>query len=106
MLTTMEWTMSHTYSSDSGKPIFILCYPSHPNHHNNSFAFILYSFIVVLIDMYATTGRNAPSKTTKVDFIETITPGVEYGRVPSENHRMENYALGDDDDEEYELAPR
>ena len=56
--------------------------------------------------MYATTGRNAPSKTTKVDFIETITPGVEYGRVPSENHRMENYALGDDDDEEYELTPR
>jgi len=77
-----------------------------------SFAFLLYSFIVVLINMYATTGRNAPSKTTKViddSNIEMITPGVGtkwYGRVPLQDHRMQNYVLEDDDDEEDELAPR
>lgn len=57
--------------------------------------------------MYATTGRNAPSKTTK--FIDDsnieITGTKWYNRVPSRNHGMQNYVLGDDDDED-ELAPR
>ncbi|KAF8809521.1 hypothetical protein BYT27DRAFT_7187837 [Phlegmacium glaucopus] len=75
-----------------------------------SFTFILYSFIVVLINTYATTGRNATSKTIKVidnSNIEMITPrgGTQwYSRVPSGNNGMQNYVLGDD--EEDELAPR
>ena len=59
--------------------------------------------------MYATTGRNAPSKTTKViddSNIEMITPGGArewYNRVPSGNG-IQDYVIGDD--EEDELAPR
>ena len=65
--------------------------------------------IVFVINMYATTGRNAPSKTTKViddSNIEMITPGGErqwYNRVPSGNIRMQDYVIGDY--EEDELAP-
>ena len=78
------------------------------NHNNNSFAFLLYSLIVFVISMYAITGRNAPSKTTKViddSNIEMVTPGGErewYNRVPSRNNRI-FYVVGDD--EEDELAP-
>jgi len=60
--------------------------------------------------MYATTGRNAPSKPTKVindSNIEMITPGGGtqwYSRVPSGNNGIQNYVFGDD--EEDELAPR
>jgi hypothetical protein len=81
------------------------------NHNNNSFAFLLYSLIVFVINTYATTGRNAPSKTTKViddSNIELITPGGRrewYNRVPSGNNNgMQDYVIGDD--EEDELAPR
>lgn len=62
--------------------------------------------------MYATTGRNAPLKKAKVtddSNIEMITPAVRtkwYSRVPLQDHRMQNYTLGDEDDEEDELAPR
>jgi hypothetical protein len=76
----------------------------------NSFAFLLYSLIVFVINTYATTGRNAPLKTTKViddSHIEMITPGGErewYNRVPSRNIGMLDYVIGDD--EEDELAPR
>jgi hypothetical protein len=73
-------------------------------------AFLLYLFIVVLINMYATTGRNAPSENTKViddSNIEMARTGTEwYSRVPSGNDRMHNYVLGDDDDDDDELAPR
>lgn len=76
----------------------------------NSFAFLLYLLIVSVINTYATTGRNAPSKTTKViddSNIEMITPGGRrewYNRVPSGNNGMQDYVIGDD--EEDELAPR
>ena len=38
-----------------------------------------------------------------------VTPGIGpkwYSQVPSGNYRGQNYVLGDDDDEEDELAPR
>ena len=80
------------------------------NHHNNnSLAFLLYLLIVFVINTYATTGRNAPSKTTKVvddSNIEMITPeGATkwYNRVPSGNNRMQDYVIGDYEDDE--LAP-
>ena len=63
--------------------------------------------------MYATTGRNAPSKTSKVidnSNIEMSAPSVGgkkwYSRVPSGNNEMQNYVLGDEEDEEDEMAPR
>ena len=80
------------------------------NHNNNSLAFLFYLLIVFVINMYATTGRNAPSKTTKViddSNIEMITPEGEtkwYNRVPSgNNNRMQDYVIGDYEDDE--LAP-
>jgi len=74
-----------------------------------SLAFLLYLLIVFVINMYPTTGRNAPPKTTKViddSNIEMITPEGEtkwYNRVPSGNNRMQDYVIGDY--EEDELAP-
>jgi hypothetical protein len=65
--------------------------------------------IVFVISTYAITGRNAPSKTTKViddSNIEMISPGGEtkwYNRVPTGNSRMQDYVIGDY--EEDELAP-
>jgi len=72
-----------------------------------SFSFLLYAFIVFLINMYATTGRNAPLKTKAINVSETITPGGGrqwYRQVPSRNIRMQDYVLGDD--EEDEMMPR
>ena len=59
--------------------------------------------------MYATTGRNAPSKTKAINVsnIELTTPGGGrqwYRQVPSRNNRMQGFVLGDD--EEDELMPR
>jgi hypothetical protein len=59
--------------------------------------------------MYATTGRNALSKTKAINVsnIEMTTPGGErqwYRHVLSGNNRMQDYVLGDD--EEDELMPR
>ena len=87
----------------------VLTLPSF-NLNNNSLAFLLYLLIVFVINRYATTGLNAPSKITKVigeSNIEMITPGGErqwYNRVPSGNNRMQDYVIGDY--EEDELAPR
>lgn len=60
--------------------------------------------------MYATTGRNAPSKTKAiiVSDIEMTTPRGErqwYRRAPlGVNNRMQDFVLGDD--EEDEMMPR
>ena len=61
--------------------------------------------------MYATTGRNAPSKTKAISVsnIEMTTPGRErqwYRRVPSRNNGMPDYVLRLGDDEEDEMMPR
>ena len=111
MFTTMEWITSHTYSVDSGKS-FIHSFPNpNSNPRYNSLAFLLYSFILLLINLYTTTGRNASSKVTKAigeSNIELFTPGIgptRYTRVPSGNHGMQSYALGDEDEED-ELTPQ
>lgn len=76
-----------------------------------SIAFLLYGLIIIVINTYATTGRNAASKPTRVmdnSNIEMITPAGGrqwYSRVHSGNNRMQDYVLGDDEDED-ELAPR
>ncbi|KAF8159402.1 hypothetical protein B0H34DRAFT_703305 [Crassisporium funariophilum] len=77
-----------------------------------SFAFLLYTFIIFLINLYATTGRNAANKiTTTVPHgsnIEMITPGGGskwYSRVPLHNGTS-NHVLGDDEDDEDQMAPQ
>jgi hypothetical protein len=66
--------------------------------------------IVFVINTYATTGRNAFSKTAKAiddSNIEMIPHGGErqwYNRLPSGNIRMQDYVIGEY--EEDELAPR
>jgi len=76
-----------------------------------SVAFLLYSFIVFAINTYATTGLNAPSKTTKViddaNIEMIVAPTGErewYNRVPG-NNGMQYYVVGDEEEEEDELAP-
>ena len=59
--------------------------------------------------MYATTGRNAPSKTKAINTsnVEMTTPRGErqwYRRMPSGNNRLQDYVIGDD--EEDEMMPR
>lgn len=61
--------------------------------------------------MYATTGRNAPSKTKAINVtdFEMATPRGKtpwYRQVPSSlgNNRMQDYVL--EEDEEDELMPR
>ena len=79
---------------------------------NNSFSFLLYAFIVFLINLYSTTGRNAPSKTTATNVsnieLTTTTEGGRqwYRRLPSRNNRMHGYGYVLGDDEEDEMMPR
>ncbi|KAF9525129.1 hypothetical protein CPB83DRAFT_860057 [Crepidotus variabilis] len=97
-----------------------------------SLAFLIYAFILFLINLYLTTGRNAASNANGVVInsvdesnIEMITPSGNskwYSRVPSGAAparaggavRLEGgnaslgggvHVLGDDDDDEDELAP-
>ena len=72
-----------------------------------SIAFALYTFIVFLIHLYSTTGRNAVTKPVNdnVEMTSRIRPKW-YARVPNAeaNHGGANYIVGDD--EEDELDPR
>jgi len=86
-----------------------------------SFAFLLYAFIVLLVNLYSTTGRNASNTTIHAvddSNIEMVTPGGRskwYSRVPSRGGpgRAQNrnhsqiHVLGDDEDDEDEdqMAP-
>jgi len=87
-------------------------------HPAFSLAFLLYAFIVFLINLYATTGRNAASNTAGTVFSENIemtTPGGRlkwYSRVPSSRRTrglgpsaIPTHVLGDEDDDE-EITPR
>lgn len=73
-----------------------------------SIAFALYTFIVFLIHLYSTTGRNAATKPAN-DNIEMTSSRIRpkwYALVPNAeaNHGGANYIVGDD--EEDELDPR
>ncbi|PPQ63108.1 hypothetical protein CVT24_005819 [Panaeolus cyanescens] len=86
-----------------------------------SFSFLLYAFIVFLVNMYTTTGRNAAGAVTPnsklalgadTENIElrTGTGRKWYSRVPNTGNRrrgMEEptHILGDDEEEEDEMAP-
>jgi len=63
-----------------------------------SIAFILYTLILVLINMYTTTGRNATTSNTIHDHIEMNPRGITskwYARVPIE---PESHVIGEEDD--------
>ncbi|KAF8956931.1 hypothetical protein BDZ97DRAFT_1925000 [Flammula alnicola] len=74
-------------------------------------AFLLYTFIVVLVNLYSTTGRNASKSANSVDDsnIEMVTPGGRskwYSRVPLRGNGMQTHVLGDDDEDEDLMAPQ
>ncbi|KAJ3514156.1 hypothetical protein NLJ89_g2530 [Agrocybe chaxingu] len=85
-----------------------------------STAFLVYTFIVVLINLYTTTGRNASNSNSKVvgdGNIEMVTPGGRskwYSRVPTQGgsvsgvraHTQPTHVLGDDEEEEDMMAPQ
>lgn len=92
--------------------IMFRCVTLHPlpniDLFSQSIAFALYTFIVFLIHLYSTTGRNAATKPAN-DNVEMSSSRIRpkwYARVPNAeaNHGGANYIVGDD--EEDELDPR
>jgi hypothetical protein len=89
--------------------------------HLNSLAFVLYAFVIFLINLYSTSGQNAANLRSTIfnadpSNIEMITPGGRskwYSRVPSVPHTrdglrqsvLSTHVLGDDEEEE-EITPR
>uniref|UniRef100_A0A8H8CHB8 Protein YTP1 n=1 Tax=Psilocybe cubensis TaxID=181762 RepID=A0A8H8CHB8_PSICU len=77
-----------------------------------SFAFLLYTFIVFLVNMYSTTGRNVSNvslNTVDESSIEMVTPGGRskwYSRVPVRGNGAQTHVLGDDDEDEDFMAPQ
>ncbi|KIM44448.1 hypothetical protein M413DRAFT_442429 [Hebeloma cylindrosporum] len=73
-------------------------------------AFLLYTFIVVLINLYSTTGLNFSKTTVNVgngSSIEMVTPGGQskwYSRLPLGG--AQTHVIGDDDEEEDLMAPQ
>lgn len=64
-----------------------------------SLAFTIYTIIVVLINLYATSGRNAASAGTQEGAIELASSNKWYARVPNaEDDRTAPHVIGDDDD--------
>ncbi|KAJ7623655.1 hypothetical protein FB45DRAFT_111936 [Roridomyces roridus] len=67
-----------------------------------SIAFLLYALIVFLIHLYATTGRNAPTKEDGNNIALTTPRGSKwYSRVPNaEREQRPLHVVGEDDEEE------
>ncbi|OBZ73721.1 Protein YTP1 [Grifola frondosa] len=61
-----------------------------------SLAFILYTLIVSLINLYATSGRNAASATAEGG-IEMTAGSKWYARVPDADMDVETHVIGDDE---------
>ena len=75
-----------------------------------SIAFLLYTFIVFLINLWSTTGRNAAELKTSenIELSDTSSRRNKwYARVPSRRDSSAPlHIVGDDDDDEDEMAPR
>ena len=116
-----EWTTLLTCSSCLGQSSFLshiiilsAVYP-HNNNHIFSISFILYTHTLFLINLYATSGRNAPDTTANAKDIELETPrgnGRWYSRTAHVERRrdlngeptsasalMQAHITGEDDDE-------
>ncbi len=66
----------------------------------HSIAFLLYTLIVTLINLYATSGRNAPSAASGDGAIELTQSNKWYARVPAGDRDLEpaSHVIGDDED--------
>ncbi|KAJ7089836.1 hypothetical protein B0H15DRAFT_839435 [Mycena belliarum] len=64
-----------------------------------SISFLLYTLIVVIINLYATTGRNAPAKEDRNTIAMTPSRSKWYSRVPNAE-RGPLHVIGEDDEEE------
>jgi hypothetical protein len=68
-----------------------------------SLAFFIYALIIVLLNLYATTGRNAlgatgaSEATGAIELRETGPKYGEYERVPMTSMRDEPHIIGDED---------
>lgn len=75
-----------------------------------SSAFLLYTFIVILVNLYSNTGLNSSKTRLNVvngSNIEMVTPSGRskwYSRIPSRG--AQTHILGDDDDDEDLMAPQ
>ena len=64
-----------------------------------STAFILYALIVALINLYATSGRNAATAASGDGSIElTESSNKWYAPVPATDVEPANHVIGDDED--------
>jgi hypothetical protein len=76
-------------------------------------SFLLYTHIVFLINLYSTSGRNAPNASGNIHAIddgniELVSPGVPgakwpYARVPLRQGSGGLHVLGDDEEEEEDM---
>ncbi|KAF7971184.1 hypothetical protein HWV62_21856 [Athelia sp. TMB] len=65
-----------------------------------SIAFILYTLILLLINTYLTSGRNAPQTNAATDNIEMNPRGSKwYAPVPAADARETAHVIGDDDED-------
>lgn len=74
--------------------------PLGPSLTPHSLAFLIYTIIIVLINLYSTSGRNAAPAVTE-NAIELTTPSAKwYARVPvaDEAEAGPVHVLGDDDE--------
>ena len=74
---------------------------------SNSIAFFLYSFIVFLIHLYSTSGRNAVNTTrptgANIELTPTTIRSKWYARVPNADVRTPlagQYVVGEEEEEE------
>ena len=78
-------------------------------------AFLLYAFIVFLISLYSTSGRNAPGAAGSaiaideraIELVSPRGPAKWYARVPTQGAGSHTHVLDDDEEEEEEdmMAP-
>jgi len=74
-----------------------------------SIAFLIYTFVVFLINLWATSGRNAQEKASEggIELSDVGSRSKWYSRVPSRRDSGgAPHILGDDDEDEDEMAPR
>lgn len=70
------------------------------NSCDYSIAFVIYTLIIFVINLYATTGRNAPTKEDRNNIAMTAPRSKWYSRVPNVDSERPLHVLGEDEEEE------
>jgi len=65
-----------------------------------SIAFVIYTLIIFVINLYATTGRNAPTKEDRNNIAMSAPRSKWYSRVPNVDSERPLHVLGEDEEEE------